>query len=77
MNINARSLLFMAQRVAPLMEQRGGGAIVSLTSPGLRACCPITCGGCEQGCLEALTRYLAVEFVPRISPSTRCRRGWC
>jgi enoyl-[acyl-carrier protein] reductase III len=34
MNINARSLLFAAQRAVPLMEQRGGGAIVSLSSPG-------------------------------------------
>jgi enoyl-[acyl-carrier protein] reductase III len=34
MNINARSLLFMAQRAAELMEKRGGGYIVSLSSPG-------------------------------------------
>ena len=33
MNINARSLLFMAQRAAALMEPRGGGAIVSISSP--------------------------------------------
>jgi enoyl-[acyl-carrier protein] reductase III len=31
MNINARSLLFAAQRATPLMVKRGGGSIVSLT----------------------------------------------
>ena len=34
MNINARSLLFAAQRAAALMEPRHGGSIVSITSPG-------------------------------------------
>ena len=34
MNINARSLLFAAQRAVPLMENRGGGHIVSISSPG-------------------------------------------
>src|SRR5690606_13140481 len=33
-NINARSVLLCAQRAAPLMEKRGGGAIVSLSSLG-------------------------------------------
>jgi enoyl-[acyl-carrier protein] reductase III len=34
MNINARSLLFAAQRAIPLMEKKGGGRIVSIYSPG-------------------------------------------
>ena len=34
MNINARALLFAAQRAAPLMEKRGGGKIVSISSAG-------------------------------------------
>ena len=32
MNINARSLLFAAQRAVPLMEKRGGGSIVNITT---------------------------------------------
>src|SRR5574337_20878 len=31
MNINARALLFAAQKCAPLMEKRGGGSIVSIS----------------------------------------------
>jgi enoyl-[acyl-carrier protein] reductase III len=64
LNINARSLLFMAQRAVPLMELRGGGAIVSLTSPGSTRVLPdyVTVGA-SKAALEALTRYLAVEFA--------------
>jgi enoyl-[acyl-carrier protein] reductase III len=66
MNINARSLLFMAQRAVPLMEQRGGGAIVSLTSPGSTRVLPdYVVVGASKAALEALTRYLAVEFASK------------
>jgi enoyl-[acyl-carrier protein] reductase III len=66
MNINARSLLFMAQRAAPLMELRGGGAIVSLSSPGsIRVLPDYVAVGASKAALEALTRYLAVEFAPK------------
>ena len=66
MNINARSLLFMAQRAVPLMEKRGGGAIVSLTSPGSPRVLPdYVVVGASKAALEALTRYLAVEFAPK------------
>ena len=50
MNINARSLLFGAQQAAPLMEMRGGGSIVSISSPGSSPCAAGLCGGRrEQG----------------------------
>jgi enoyl-[acyl-carrier protein] reductase III len=66
MNINARSLLFMAQRAVPLMEQRSGGAIVSLTSPGSTRVLPdYVAVGSSKAALEALTRYLSVEFAPK------------
>ncbi|MEW5829469.1 MAG: enoyl-[acyl-carrier-protein] reductase FabL [Chloroflexota bacterium] len=66
MNINARSLLFMAQRAAPLMEQRGGGAIVSLTSYGSTHVMPgYVVVGASKAAIEALTRYLAVELAPQ------------
>jgi enoyl-[acyl-carrier protein] reductase III len=66
LNINARSLLFMAQRAVPLMERRGGGAIVSLSSPGSTRVLPdYVVVGASKAALESLTRYLAVEFAPK------------
>jgi len=66
MNINARSLLFAAQRAAPLMEKRGGGYIVSVTSPGsFRVLPDYVVVGASKAALEAITRYLAVEFSPK------------
>lgn len=63
MNINARALLFMAQLAAPRMRQRGGGAIVSLTSSGSRRVLPdYVVVGASKAALESLTRYLAVEL---------------
>ncbi len=65
MNINARALLFAAQRAAPLMEKRGGGSIVSVTSPGSDYVLPeYVVVGASKAALNALTRYLAVEFSP-------------
>jgi enoyl-[acyl-carrier protein] reductase III len=66
MNINARSLLFAAQRAAPLMEKRGGGSIVSITSPGsFRVLPDYVVVGASKAALEAITRYLAVELSPK------------
>jgi enoyl-[acyl-carrier protein] reductase III len=66
MNINARSLLFAAQRAVPLMEKRGGGAIVSISSPGsFRVLPDYVSVGASKAALEALTRYLAVELSPK------------
>ena len=63
MNINARSLLFAAQRAAPLMEKRGGGAIVTISSPGGSRVLPdYVVVGASKAALESITRYLAVEF---------------
>ncbi len=63
MNINARALLFAAQRAAPLMEKRGGGSIISITSPGSDYVLPeYVVVGASKAALNALTRYLAVEF---------------
>jgi enoyl-[acyl-carrier protein] reductase III len=65
MNINARSLLFCAQRAAPLMQGRGGGVIVSLSSPGSTRVLPeYVLVGASKAALEALTRYLAIELAP-------------
>jgi enoyl-[acyl-carrier protein] reductase III len=66
MNINARALLFCAQQAVPLMEKRGGGAIVSISSPGSGRVLPdYIVVGASKAALEALTRYLAVELAPK------------
>jgi len=66
MNINARSALFAAQYAAPLMEKRGGGAIVNISSPGSTRVLPdYIVVGASKAALEAVTRYLAVELASR------------
>lgn len=66
MNINARSLLFMAQRAAPMMEIRGRGAIVSVSSQGSSRVLPdYVSVGASKAALESVTRYLAIELAPR------------
>ncbi len=34
LNVNARAFLLAAQRAVPLMEKRGGGSMVAISSPG-------------------------------------------
>ncbi len=66
MNINARSLLFAAQRAVPLMEKRGGGSIVTISSPGAGRVLPdYVVVGASKAAIEATTRYLAVELAPK------------
>ncbi len=64
-NINARAALFLAQHAAPIMEARGGGAIVNMSSLGARRVLPdYAVVGASKAALEALTRYLAYELAP-------------
>ncbi|MBL6965251.1 MAG: enoyl-[acyl-carrier-protein] reductase FabL [Anaerolineales bacterium] len=66
MNINARPLLFGAQRAAPLMQARGGGHIVAITSPGSQRVLPdYVSVGASKAALEAVMRYLAIELAPQ------------
>lgn len=76
MNVNARAFLFAAQAAVPLMEKRGGGHIVAITSPGSHRVLPdYVSVGASKAALDALTRYLAVELAPKkiivnaVSPS--------
>jgi enoyl-[acyl-carrier protein] reductase III len=65
-NINARALLFGAQRAAPLMEKRGGGKIISISSAGSTRVLPdYVVVGASKAALESLTRYLGVELIGR------------
>ncbi len=64
LNINARAALFCAQRAVPLMQKRGGGSIVSITSPGsFRVIPEYVVVGASKAALESVTRYLAVELA--------------
>ena len=66
MNINARALLFSAQRAAPLMEKRGGGKIVSISSAGSTRVLPdYVVVGASKAALESITRYLGVELISK------------
>jgi enoyl-[acyl-carrier protein] reductase III len=66
MNINARSLLFSAQRAAILMEKHGGGRIISISSPGSSRVLPgYVVVGASKAAIECLTRYLAVEMAQK------------
>lgn len=66
MNINARSLLFASQHCVPLMEKNGGGAIVSISSPGSSRVLPdYVVVGASKAAIESLTRYLAYELAPK------------
>jgi enoyl-[acyl-carrier protein] reductase III len=63
LNVNARAFLFAAQRAVPLMDKRGGGVMVSITSPGSQRVLPdYVAVGASKAALESLTRYLAVEL---------------
>ncbi|MFQ5460887.1 MAG: enoyl-[acyl-carrier-protein] reductase FabL [Anaerolineae bacterium] len=65
MDINARAALFLGQRAAPVMAARGGGAIVNISSLGSQRVMPeYVVIGASKAALEAITRYMAVEFRP-------------
>lgn len=65
LNINARAALFCSQRAVPLMQKRGGGSIISISSPGAGRVIPqYVVVGASKAALESITRYLAVELSP-------------
>lgn len=65
LNINARAALFLAQRAAPMMAERGGGAMVNISSIGAHRVLPeYVVVGASKAALETVTRYLAVELGP-------------
>jgi enoyl-[acyl-carrier protein] reductase III len=64
MDTHPRAFLLCAQAAAPLMEGRKG-RIVAVSSIGSRRTIPLYAGmGAAKAALEALTRYLAVEYAP-------------
>ncbi|MBB5957178.1 NAD(P)-dependent dehydrogenase (short-subunit alcohol dehydrogenase family)/3-oxoacyl-(acyl-carrier-protein) synthase [Saccharothrix tamanrassetensis] len=64
LDTNLRGSLWCARRAAPLMARRGGGAIVNLSSIGSSLVIgDYVTVGTSKAAVEALTRYLAVEFA--------------
>lgn len=65
MDANARALLLGAKRAERLMD--GGGSIVAVSSLGARRVMPgYAVVGASKAAVEALVRYLAVEFAPSV-----------
>ncbi len=65
LDTNARALLLLAQRATPLMQERGGGAMVAISSLGsMRVLKNYTLVGVSKAALEACVRYLGVELAP-------------
>src|SRR5438105_356246 len=64
LNVNARGAWLCARAALPLMQARGGGAVVSLSSLGAsRVMRDYFLVGVSKAALEAVTRYLAVELA--------------
>jgi len=64
MDINAGTLIPLAQHSVPLMKD--GGAIVAVSSLGAVRVIPnYTAVGASKAALESLVRHLAVELAPR------------
>jgi enoyl-[acyl-carrier protein] reductase III len=65
LNVNARGPWLCARAALPLMQTRGGGAVVSISSLGASRVMPdYFLVGVSKAALEAVTRYLAVELAP-------------
>jgi enoyl-[acyl-carrier protein] reductase III len=77
MDVNLFGPWHAIQAAAPLMERRGGGAIVNLLSPGAWQYMPdYSAVGVTKAALASLTRYLAVELAPRGIRVNGVSAGW-
>ena len=65
LSTNAGGALWCAQAARPLLERARRSAIVNLSSSGAGGVLPAYAGvGVSKAAVEALTRYLAVEYGP-------------
>jgi enoyl-[acyl-carrier protein] reductase III len=65
LNVNARGAWLCARAALPLMQARGGGVVVSISSLGAnRVMQDYFLVGVSKAALEAVTRYLSVELAP-------------
>jgi enoyl-[acyl-carrier protein] reductase III len=75
MEAHVRSLLLLAQAAAPSMSDRGGGAIVAISSLGAqRVYDAYAAFGTAKAAIETLVHYLAVEGGPK-RIRANCIRG--
>ncbi len=66
LDVSAYSLVALTRAVAPLMEKRGGGSVLTLTYLGSqRAFTNYNVMGVAKAALESSVRYLAAELGPR------------
>jgi enoyl-[acyl-carrier protein] reductase I len=66
LDVSAYSLTAMVQRAEPLMEKRGGGAILTMTYlGGERAVGNYNVMGVAKSALDSSLRYLAAELGPK------------
>ncbi len=76
LEISAYSLVALARAAEPLMEARGGGAIVTLTYLGaVRAIPNYNVMGVAKAALEACVRYLALDLGSQEYPGQCDQRG--
>lgn len=65
LDVSAYSLMAMAKRAEPLMQQRGGGSVIALTYLGSQRVVPgYNVMGIAKAALEAAIRYLAWDLGP-------------
>ena len=65
MDINAASLLWLAQRAVPMMEGRKGKIVATSSLGSMRAFEYYAAVGSSKGALESLMRHLSIELAPR------------
>src|SRR5213596_2558260 len=66
LDVSAYSLIALTRAVAPLMEKRGGGTVLTLTYLGSQRVFPgYNVMGVAKAALEASVRYLAADLGPR------------
>jgi NAD(P)-dependent dehydrogenase (short-subunit alcohol dehydrogenase family) len=65
MNVNVSSMFLMSKHVIPVMEERGGGAIVNISSISALRPKGITAYSASKGAVIALTRAMAVDHAER------------
>jgi enoyl-[acyl-carrier protein] reductase I len=66
LDVSAYSLIALTRAVAPLMERRGGGSVVTLTYLGSqRVFTNYNVMGVAKAALEASVRYLAADLGPK------------
>jgi enoyl-[acyl-carrier protein] reductase III len=77
MDVNLFGPWQASQAAVPMMEARGGGAIVNLMSPGAFHYMPdYSAVAASKGALASLTLYLAVELAPRGIRVNAVSAGW-